>query len=49
MTDEEFKKILNGPKNFVKINNARIIQTKKKINKIEQEVIELHRKMILLL
>ena len=49
MTDEEVERILRKEKNIVKLSGANFIQTKKKVNQIEQEVIELHKKMILLL
>ena len=48
-SDEKIREILNNGKNLVQVSGASIIQTKKKIDKIEKEVIDLHKKMILLL
>jgi len=48
-SEEKIKEILNNGKNLVQVSGASIIQTKKKVDKIEQDVIALHKKMILLL
>ena len=46
---ENIKRILNKNNNFSEISGAATIQTKEKLDRIEKEVIELHRKIILLL
>jgi len=48
-SEEEINRILNNKKDFAQISRAGIIKTKKEVNLIEREVLDLHKKMILLL
>ena len=46
MTEEELQRILNEKRNFVQISGASIAQTKKEVDEIEKDVIDIHKKMV---